>query len=200
MSREIDLSLMLVLEPHTHLSELIQEAVRGGATCVQWRDKFYNDRDFYERALLIKEVCRKLNVPLLINDRIDVALAMEADGVHLGKTDLPYDAARKILPRNMILGGTAESIEDVLEAERYDLDYLCVVPIFPSSNKPQGRPLGLEGLKKARELSRHRLIAGGGITANNAKAVREIGIEGLAAASDICRAISHYEAARALLT
>lgn len=81
MSRLIDFSLLLVLEPHARLLELIEEAVKGGVTGVIWRDKFFNDRDFYNQALLIKEVCHKLKVSLIINDRVDVAMALGADGL-----------------------------------------------------------------------------------------------------------------------
>jgi thiamine-phosphate pyrophosphorylase len=194
----INLNLVLILEPHIDILKLIEEAVLGGVTCVQWRDKFYNDRDFYEQALLIKKLCDRLNVSLIINDRVDIALAVGADGVHLGKSDFPYEAARKILPENMIIGGTAETLEDVIEAEKYDLGYLSIVPVFTSSNKASvGEPWGLEGLKKARALSRHRLLATGGITVENARIIRDIGIDGLAVASHICREASHCEAARA---
>ncbi|MEI6806692.1 MAG: thiamine phosphate synthase [Myxococcaceae bacterium] len=197
MAKLIDLRLQLILEPHTKIFSLIEEAVKGGVTCVQWRDKFYNDRDFYDQAILIKELCQKLGVPLIINDRVDIALAIKADGVHLGKTDLAYDAARRIIPRSMILGGTAESLEDVAEAERYDLDYLGLITVFSStSNSTSSKPFGLDGLRKARAISRHRLIATGGIKPENTKSIREIGIDGLGVASAICRAASHCEAAQ----
>lgn len=198
MSRLVDLSLTLVLEPHAHILDLIKEAARGGVTSVVLRDKFFNDRDFYEQALLIKEICRQLNISLIINDRVDIALSIEADGVHIGKSDIPYDGVRKILPKNMVIGRTAESFEDVLEAENYDLDYLAIVPVFPSLNKPYlEQPFGLEGLKKARGLSRHRLLALGGVKPENAHAIKDAGADYLAIGSAICRATSPYEAAKA---
>lgn len=199
MLRVMDTSLTLILEPHANLPELIREAVKGGVTSVILRDKFFNDRDFYEQALLIKKVCRELNVALIINDRVDIALAIEAEGVHIGKTDIPYAAVRKILPQSMSIGWTAESLEDVLEAEKYDLDYLGIVPVFPSLNKLHlVPPFGLEGLKKARELSRHRLLAVGGVKPENANAIKEAGADGLAVESAICRAASPCEAASAM--
>ncbi|MEI6805552.1 MAG: thiamine phosphate synthase [Myxococcaceae bacterium] len=197
MSKLIDVTLTLILEPHTAILDLIRESVKGGVTAIVLRDKFFNDRDFYEQALLIKGVCRELNVSLIINDRVDVAIAIEANGVHIGKTDIPYHAVRKILPENMSIGCTAESLEDVIEAEKYELDYLGIIPVFPSLNKPNlKQPFGLEGLRKARDLSRHRLLAIGGVKPENAKAIKEAGADGLAVASAICRAASQYEAAR----
>lgn len=197
MPRTIDIRLQLVLEPHANPSWLIREAVRGGVTCVQWRDKFFNDRDFYERAILIKSVCHEMRVPFIINDRVGIALAVGADGVHLGQSDLPFKVARRILPDHMFIGWTVETFEEIVVAEKYDLDYLAISPVFATQTKTDAKePFGLDGLKKARAMSRHRLVAIGGMTPENAAEVRAAGADGLAVVSAICRAASPYEAAR----
>lgn len=197
MPRFLDIRLQLVLEPHANPSWLVHEAVRGGVTCVQWRDKFFNDRDFYERAVSIKSVCHEMKVPLIVNDRVDIALAVGADGVHLGQSDLPFEVARRILPDHMFIGWTVETFEEILAAEKYDLDYLAISPVFATQTKTDAKePFGLDGLKKARALSRHRLVAIGGVTPENAAEVRAAGADGLAVVSAICRAASPYEAAR----
>lgn len=193
------MQLQLVLEPHADVSWLIQEAVRGGVTSVQWRDKFYNDRDFYERALIVRNVCKELGVPLIVNDRVDVALAIEADGVHLGQSDLPYEIARRVLHKNMTIGWTAETFEDIERAKNYELSYLAISPLFPTHTKTDTKTaFGLDGLRKARAMTKHTLIAIGGINAENVNSVFETGADGIAVVSAICRAHSPYEAARSL--
>lgn len=198
MQRNLNVSLQLVLEPHSNIPWLIQEAVRGGVTCVQWRDKFFNDNDFYEQAVLIKSVCRKLGVPLIINDRVDIALAVEADGVHLGQSDLPFEVARRILPAHMTIGWTVENFAEIEAAEKYDLDYLGISPVFLTHTKEDlAKPFGLEGLRQARKMSRHKIVAIGGITPANAAEVRAAGADGLAVVSAICRSLTPYEATKA---
>ncbi len=199
MSRNIDIRLQLVLEPHANLPWLIGEAVRGGVTCVQWRDKFFSDRDFYEQALRVKSICRELKVPLIINDRLDMALAIGADALHLGQRDLPFEVARRILPDNMAIGLSAETLEDVQKAQSLEVDYLAISPVFHTMTKADiGTTFGWEGFAKARYLSRHKLVAIGGINAENGKELRMRGADGLAVVSAICRSENPYEAAKAL--
>lgn len=198
MQRNLDITLQLVLEPHSNVPWLIQEAVRGGVTCVQWRDKFFNDKDFYERAVSLKSVCRELNVPFIVNDRVDIALAVGADGVHLGQKDLPFEVARRILPAHMSIGWTVENLQEVQAAQEYDLDYLALSPVFLTQTKEDtATPFGLEGLRQARNISRHKLVAIGGITPANAFEVQAAGADGLAVVSAICRSQTPYDAVKA---
>lgn len=191
--------LQLVLEEHSNYEKLISEAVLGGVTCVQWRDKFLNDRDFYQKAVELKDICRRHRVPLMINDRLDIALAMGADGVHLGQSDMPFDVARRLLPDSMSIGLSAESLFDVEKAQNLDVDYLAISPVFLTPTKKDiAKPFGLDGFKKARQISRHKLVAIGGINFSNSIELRNSGADGLAIVSAICRAKSPYEAARAL--
>ncbi|MEI6806878.1 MAG: thiamine phosphate synthase [Myxococcaceae bacterium] len=200
MIRNIDVALQLVLEPHAQVPWLIQEAVRGGVTCVQWRDKFFNDNDFYNRAVEIKSICYELKVPLIINDRVDIALAIGAAGVHLGQKDLPFEVARGILPASMSIGWTVENFEELEEAEKYDVEYIGISPVLLTSTKLDAAPpFGIEGLQRARKMSRHKLVAIGGMTPENASAVRAAGADGLAVVSAICRSQNPYETAKAFL-
>ncbi|MBH1989238.1 MAG: thiamine phosphate synthase [Myxococcaceae bacterium] len=194
------MKLQLVLEPHADLPALIREAVRGGVTLVQWRDKYYNDRDFYEQGLIVRQVCRELQVPMVVNDRVDIALAIGADGVHIGQSDLPYEVARRILPAHMIIGLTAETLKDVEQAEPLEVAYLALSPVFETHTKEDTKaPFGLEGVRKARSISRHRLIAVGGVNRGNIHEVLNAGADGVAVVSAICRSSSPCEAAKALV-
>ncbi|MES2503778.1 MAG: thiamine phosphate synthase [Myxococcota bacterium] len=198
--RNLNISLQLVLEPHSNLPWLISEAVRGGVTCVQWRDKFFSDHDFYEQAKVIKQVCSDLSVPLIINDRLDMALAIGAEAVHLGQKDMPFHVARRILPDHVAIGISAESLEDVEKAADLDLDYLAISPVFKTATKTDlAPPFGFDGLEKARKMSRHRLVAIGGIKAHHVSTLRQIGVDGVAVVSAIMRAQSPYEAAKAFV-
>ena len=199
MSRCLDIRLQLVLEDGQNYDWLIGEAVRGGVTCVQWRHKFLNDRDFYHQAVNLKAICRRHRVHLIINDRVDIALAMEADGVHLGQSDMPFEVARRLLPDFMSIGLSAECFEDVMSAEKLDLDYLAISPVFSTPTKTDtASSFGVDGFKKARAMSRHRLVAIGGVNAKNAALLRQAGADGLAVVSAIGRAEAPYEAARGI--
>lgn len=197
MKRTLNVSLQLVLEPHPNLPWLIQEAVAGGVTCIQWRDKFFNDHDFYEQAVRIKSVCHELKVPLIVNDRLDIALAVGADALHLGQNDLPFEVARRLLPDHMAIGLSADTLEDVERAQNLDLDYLAISPVFETRTKMNtGSPFGLEGFQRARQISKHKLVAIGGVNASNAVLLRQAGADGLAVVSAICRSENPREAAR----
>lgn len=182
------------------LKEVVEQAVAGGVSAVQLREKKASTRYFVEKALKIKAILKDSGVPLLINDRVDIALAMGAAGVHLGQEDLPYPAARRLLGPDAIIGLSVESEEDVLAAEKYDLDYLGVSPLFPTPTKTDTRgSWGLRGLSRVRELSRHRLVAIGGLNADNAAAAVAAGAHTIAVVSAICAADAPRAAAAKLL-
>jgi thiamine-phosphate pyrophosphorylase len=181
--------------------EIVKQAVKGGVTIVQLREKELNTRQYVERATALKKILKPYNVPLIINDRVDIALAVDADGVHIGQNDMPLVLVRKIVPGNMIIGLSVETIQQVREAEELDVDYLGVSPVFSTPTKTDFdvKPWGLEGLRKAREVSKHILVGIGGINAENAEDVIKAGADGIAVVSGICSADNPEAASRKLL-
>ena len=181
------------------LEEVVLGAVRGGAGIVQLREKDASTRFFVQEAERIKRLLAPYGVPLIINDRVDVALAVGADGVHVGQDDMPYPLARKLLGKRAIIGLSVETEEQVREAEAYDVDYLGVSPIFPTPTKTDTLGAwGLEGLARVRRLSRHRLVAIGALNATNAESVIRAGADCIAVVSAICSAPDPQEAAATL--
>ena len=169
--------------------EVTEQAVRGGVTMVQLREKNADIRTFLEKAHTMHDLLKKYHIPLIINDRVDIALAVEAEGVHVGQSDMPVEYVKRIIPENMIIGLSVESMEQALEAERLEVDYLGVSPIFTTPTKPELiRGWGIEGLHQLRAKSRHKLIAIGGINQSNAASVIKAGSDGLAVVSAICSA------------
>ena len=191
--QNIDYSLYLVtdrgLARGRSTLEIVKTAVQGGVTCVQLREKDCSTLDFIEQAFAIKDFLKARGVPLIINDRVDAALAIEADGVHLGQTDMPLGIAKKILGDSMIIGISAESIEDAIEAEKGGADYLGVSPIYATPTKTDtAPPLGLQGLRAIRAAVRLPLVGIGGLKRENAAAVIENGGNGVAVVSAIVAA------------
>ncbi len=169
--------------------DIVRAAVEGGVTCVQLREKECSTLDFIEQALTIKDFLKAKGVPLIINDRVDVALAIEADGVHLGQTDMPLAIAKKIIGNSMIIGISAESLEDAVAAEKGGADYLGVSPIYATPTKTDtAPPLGLAGLRTIREAVRLPLVGIGGLNRDNSAAVIENGGDGVAVVSAIVAA------------
>jgi thiamine-phosphate pyrophosphorylase len=201
--QNIDYSLYLVtdrgLARGRSTLEIVSAAVHGGATVVQLREKDCSTRDFIEQALTIKEFLKDRGVPLIINDRVDVAQAVKADGVHLGQTDMPLELAKKILGDSMIIGISAESLEDAAEAEKGGADYLGVSPIYATPTKTDtAPPLGLEGLREIRKAVRLPLVGIGGLNRDNAAEVIRNGADGVAVVSAIVAADDPKTAAAAI--
>ena len=180
--------------------EIIEAAVSGGVTCVQLREKDCSTREFIDQALAIKHFLKGRQVPLIINDRLDVALAVAADGIHLGQSDMPLETARKIAGPSMLIGISAESVRDALEAEAGGADYLGVSPVYATPTKTDtAPPLGLEGLREIRQRVKIPLVGIGGLnSANAAEAIRH-GADGIAVVSAIVSADDPEKAARDLL-
>ena len=201
--QRIDYSLYLVTDRglargRTTL-EILTAAVRGGATVVQLREKDCSTRDFIDQALGIKKFLSAQGVPLIINDRMDVAQAVKADGVHLGQTDMPLEMAKSILGDSMIIGISAESLEDAIEAEKGGADYLGVSPIYATPTKTDtAPPLGLEGLQEIRKAVRLPLVGIGSLSRDNAAEVVRSGADGIAVVSAIVAADDPELAAREL--
>jgi thiamine-phosphate pyrophosphorylase len=180
---------------------IVKQALKGGVTVVQLREKELSTRQFVERASELKKILKPYNVPLIINDRVDIALAIEADGVHIGQSDMPLEMVKKIVPGNMIIGLSVETVQQVREAEGLEVDYLGVSPIFstPTKTNFDERPWGLEGLREARAISKHIIVGIGGINADNAEDVIKAGADGIAVVSGICSADDPETASRELI-
>lgn len=171
------------------LTDVVAAAVQGGVTCVQLREKQLNTRDFFAQAIALKELLAPHNIPLVINDRIDVALACGAQGVHLGQSDMPVAQARRLLPLNVFIGWSVETMEDVARSASLPVDYLGVSPIYATPTKTDTQaPWGLDGLRKVRSATALPLVAIGGIHAGNASAALSAGADGLAVVSALCAA------------
>ena len=182
------------------LDWIVAEAVRGGTTMVQLREKEADTRDFVALGLKLKELLTPLGIPLLINDRIDVALAVDADGVHIGQSDMPYAIARRLLGPDRIIGLSVETMDEVAEANALDVDYVAVSPVYGTPTKTDtAEPFGLEGLRKAAALSRHPVVAIGGMNERTAADVFAAGADGIAVVSAIRSAPDPCAAARRLL-
>ncbi|HSK91069.1 MAG TPA: thiamine phosphate synthase [Euzebyales bacterium] len=181
------------------LDDVINEAIAGGVTCVQLREKHATTRAFITEAQRVRHLLAGSGVPLIINDRVDVALAVEADGVHLGQQDMPYPMARALLGPDAIIGLSVEHPADVERAADYDVDYLGVSPIFATPTKRDTRgEWGLDGLAALRRRTRIPLVAIGGMNRRNvADAVRS-GADGVAVVSAICAAPDPRRAAEDL--
>lgn len=180
------------------IEAVVAAAVRGGATCVQLREKHLDTRPFIERARALKALLAPLGVPLIINDRLDVALAAGADGVHVGQSDMPPEEVRRFMP-DALIGLSVENADHVRAAERLPVDYLGVSPVFSTPSKRDAAPaLGLEGLRALRALTRLPLVAIGGIDLDNAAQVMAAGADGLAVVRALCAAPDPAAAAQAL--
>lgn len=186
----LDLRLYLVTDDSitddAKLLGIVESALKGGVTLVQYRDKKTSAAKMYQRAKLLKSLTGHYNVPLLINDRLDIALAVNAEGLHIGQSDLPYSVARKILGPKSIIGLSVENLEQAKIAEGLDVDYIGVSPIYKTPTKTDTEnPFGLDGLKAVHQISRHPLVAIGGIKLNNATDVIKAGATGLAIVSGL---------------
>lgn len=182
------------------LLEVVAAAVAGGAGMVQLREKHAGDREFLDLARALKALLAPAGVPLLVNDRVDVARAAGADGVHLGQSDLPPGLARAMLGPDALVGLSVETMEQAREAETLDVDYLGVSPVFATPTKADAGPAwGLDGLARLAARSRRVLVGIGGIGPGNAAEVICAGAHGVAVVSAICGADSPRDAAAALL-
>ena len=199
----IDYSLYLVTDRGISRGrttiQIVEAALRGGVTCVQLREKTCSTREFITQALSIKDHLKRYNVPLIINDRVDIALAVNADGVHLGQSDMPIETAKAILKDSMIIGISAESLKNAVQAEKDGADYIGVGSIYATSTKTDtASPLGLEGLREIRRSVKIPLVGIGGLNRENAGEVINNGADGVAVVSAIVCADDPEKAAREL--
>ena len=170
-------------------AEQIARLSEGGATLIQLREKYLSPREFYQAAEEALAVARARNVQLIINDRADIALALGADGVHLGQDDLPPKAARELLGERAIIGFSTHSIEQAREAAHLPVDYIAIGPIFNTSSKENPDALvGLVGLRRVRQaIGRTPLVAIGGITPETAPEVIRAGADSVAVISSLLK-------------
>lgn len=170
----------------SHL-EQVERLIAGGAKFIQLRDKNSTPKDFYEAAEAVIDFTRGKDVKIIINDRVDIALVVKADGVHLGQDDLPPENARQILGEKAIIGFSTHNISQAIEAIKMPLDYIAVGPIFNTSTKENPDPIvGIEGLKTVRKaIGDFPLVAIGGINTENAKEVLDNGADSVAVISQI---------------
>ena len=180
---------------------VIQQAVLGGATIVQIRDKKCSAQKMVETARRIHPFLRNKGVSLLINDRVDIAHAINADGVHLGQSDLKVTEARAILGDKAIIGLSVETIDQAMNALHEDISYLAASPVFQTKTKMDcGEPWGLNGLRHLCAISQHPIVAIGGIDATNVEGVLECGAVGIAVVSAIVKAPCPETAAREIIS
>ncbi len=178
------------IRDHKTFFKVLEASLKGGATVIQLREKRSSTLFFYQRALKTKMLCRAYNVPLLINDRIDIALSINADGVHIGQKDIPYTVARKLLGPDKIIGLSVSNTQQAVEAHTLGSDYIGVSPVFSTFTKISGLdpPLGVEGLKAIRPLFSGPVVCIGGIHKNNVMLLTGNGADGIAVVSAISRA------------
>ena len=167
------------------LEEAVELAIQGGVTVVQLREKDCTSREFYEEAEKVKAITDAYEIPLLINDRLDIALAVGADGVHLGQTDIPVWAARDILGADKIVGATANTLEKAEEAWKSGADYLGVGDVFGTSTKADTSHVTLEELAAIKKQVEIPVVAIGGINAENISSLKATGVDGAAVISAI---------------
>jgi thiamine-phosphate pyrophosphorylase len=182
------------------LCHVIHQAVKGGVTMVQIREKHGDIRAFIRRAQAVKQVLKDTGVPLIINDRVDVALAVQADGIHLGQSDMPAETARRLIGDKMLLGLSVESRQQLTESQSLPIDYIGLSAIFSTPTKANTvTHWGLDGLKQAVEESHLPVVAIGGINSSNIGQVASTGTAGIALVSAICHAENPQQASKALL-
>ena len=178
---------------------LVEAAVRGGVTAVQLREKSCPTSDFVQLGRELKKLLASHQVPLIVNDRVDLALEIGADGVHIGQHDMDSGRARRLLGPDAIIGLSIETVEQARAAVSLDVDYLGVGPVFATATKMDAAPpLGLAALARVRAISRHRVVAIGGIGLENARQAIHSGADGVAVVSAICAAGDPERAARDL--
>lgn len=203
MKNLIDLTLYLVTSRGNLTKDdfysIIEEAIKGGVTAIQLREKEISREEFIEIGRTLRNRLRHRRIPLIINDSIEVALEVGAEGIHLGQSDASIAEARRILGKEAIIGLSVETLEQAQAAELLDIDYIAASPIFATPSKlDTAAPWGLEGLKKLCSVSKHPVVGIGGIDSKNVQAIISAGATGVAVISAIFNADSPFLAAQEL--
>ena len=188
-SRLKDFGLYLITDSKLTRKNAIEDvkaAINGGVKIVQYREKEASTKQMIKEAGEIRKICQKNNVLLIINDRIDVAIAVDADGVHLGKEDMPYKHARKLLGKSKIIGLSAHSVKDALQNQKLGADYTSIGPIYHTTTKiPARKPISLESVKQLKNKLKISFVAIGGINNSNIDDVLKAGAKNIAIISGI---------------
>jgi len=202
MKNKIDYSLYLVTDRElmaaASIEECVEQAVSGGCTVVQLREKTASSREFYEIAARVRKITKDYGVPLIINDRADIALAVNADGVHVGQDDLPLNAARRIMGKDAIIGVSANNLTEALAAAAMGADYLGVGAMFATDTKKDADSTTMDELRRIRAEIKIPIVAIGGINKNNVPLFAGTGIDGIAVVSAIVAQKDASGAAREL--
>jgi thiamine-phosphate pyrophosphorylase len=187
----IDYRLYLVTGPYdfdeAQFLAIIEQAVKNGVTLVQLREKQGTTQAFYQRALKVKEITDRYQVPLIINDRVDICLAVDASGVHIGDDELPVSVVRQLIGKEKILGVSAKTVSRAEEAEKEGADYLGVGAIFPTATKDTSLT-SMETLNEITQQTNLPVVAIGGIKEENLSQFQQINIDGFALVSEIMKA------------
>lgn len=189
MKNKIDYTLYLCTDRDLMSSATIEEnvelAIKGGCTVIQLREKNCSSKEFYDLAVSVKKITDKYNVPLIINDRVDIAMAVDAAGVHIGQSDLPADVVRKIIGDDKIIGVSTAKLDEALKAVKDGADYLGVGAMYSTDTKTDARPVTMEELKEIRKNVDIPIVVIGGINMNTLGNFKNMGIDGLAVVSAI---------------
>ena len=176
----------------------VEEACRSGVTLVQLREKECSTREYYELAKKVKTITDKYQIPLIIDDRVDICLAVDASGVHIGADELPVEVVRNMIGNDKILGVTAKTVERSLEAEQHGADYLGVGAIYPTTTKVITQPTSIDTLRKIATTVSIPIVAIGGIKEDNMEPLKGTGIAGVAIVSEIMKADNIQEKCQSL--
>ena len=185
-----DRTLFLITDRTTsslNLTEITQRAVRAGIKTIQLREKNMTKKELYKEALSVRKFTLKHRAAFIINDYVDIALAVNADGVHLGQEDMPIREARKLLGKNKIIGISTHSLKQAVDAQRAGADYIGFGPIFKTTTKDAGSPKGIESLIEIKKHIKIPVVAIGGITADNVSEVFKSGTDAVAVVSGILK-------------
>ncbi len=189
MKNKIDYTLYLCTDRNLMTSNTVEEsveaAIKGGCTVVQLREKDCSSLEFFETAIKVKKVTERYGVPLIINDRTDIALAADADGVHVGQSDMPASVVRKLIGPEKILGVSASSLEEAEKAEADGADYLGVGAMYSTDTKKDAKTVSIEELKRIRNKVGIPIVVIGGINKNTLRNFTGYGIDGLAVVSAV---------------
>ena len=203
MKPKVDYTLYLCTDRGLMTTDTVEESVElaidGGCTVIQLREKQCSSRDFYELALRVKGITAPRGVPLIINDRVDICLAAGADGVHVGQSDLPAGQVRRLLGPDRILGVSARTLEEALEAQESGADYLGVGAMYATSTKTDAQVVSMETLRAIRQAVEIPIVVIGGINRDTMEAFRGMGMDGLAVVSAVVAQKDIRAAARELV-
>ncbi|MGE5405950.1 MAG: thiamine phosphate synthase [Candidatus Saccharibacteria bacterium] len=199
----IDYSLYLVTDRDILRGQdfltCIEASLAGGVTLLQLREKALGSRDFYDIAVQVKQLCTRYKVPLIINDRLDIMLAIDADGLHIGQDDIPLETARGLIGPHKILGYSVSNADQALYGQQF-ADYLGAGVVFPTGSKSDaGEPIGVDGLGAITSASTIPAVAIGGISLQNLAEVKSAGVDGISVISAVLGQADITKAAQALL-